>query len=104
MALFGPKGLSVSDRVLAGVTLSATLGVIAYGTSVAFDYAATSDRAKYVLEFADGKKAIFRDPDITLRVVRIGSPLPGAGSVTEITNDAGVWKVATSKGLVFTKE
>jgi hypothetical protein len=92
------------DYVLAAIALSATLGVVVYGASVAIESTRDLAPTPYVLEYADGKKAIFRDPDVSIRVVRVGSVLPGAGNVTEIKQAAGRWVVATSKGFSFIKD
>ena len=96
-------------QLLGMAALSLTGATIAYGSYVAVslpkEEAAANQAAaneQYVLEYADGEKALFRTPD-GLTLVTVGSTLATAGRVQSIEKHAQRWVVRTSKDLYFAK-
>jgi hypothetical protein len=101
------------DRVLIAAAVVPTVAVISYGGVVAVgaggdgslaeqvvtDTRTVNDR-QYVLQYADGQKAMFGTDEGT-KLVMVGSPLDGAGRVQSIKLNDGHWTVTTNKGVTF---
>jgi hypothetical protein len=111
MAPLLPLGWSL-DRVLTIAALTPTVVVVAYGGFMSIakpegpttfvNVAATQELANevFVLQYADGTKALFKT-DTGFRLAMIGTSLDDAGHVISIEKIDGEWTVSTDRGVVF---